>query len=217
MRYAADDQSQERHLIRCLKGNIIKRLREAHMMMSTERDWTLSQHKEYLTRIDFYQRLNAEEEAQALAHQKTNAFAKQYAKTRLEVAYKDRGKYTIISRSDSNEYRRWDWEDLGGVNKVVKIAPQPEAESYINQAYWHSAPLRGLIPSEQHIIWIQRPKSVISSNYCVNSLQTRETRSHATNQNQHTMRQNLEHAVFERFEFIRSLSENAPWLHFSLS
>ena len=42
-------------------------------------------------------------------------------------------------------------------------------------------------------------------------------RSHATSQNQHTMRQNLGHAVFERFEFIRSLSENAPWFHFSLS
>ncbi|CAF9942182.1 MAG: hypothetical protein ALECFALPRED_009557 [Alectoria fallacina] len=38
MRYAADDQSQKRHLIRCLEGNITKRLREAHMMMSTGRD-----------------------------------------------------------------------------------------------------------------------------------------------------------------------------------
>ena len=40
MRYAADDQSQsqKRHLIRCLKNNITKKLRETHMMMSTERD-----------------------------------------------------------------------------------------------------------------------------------------------------------------------------------
>ncbi|CAD6582495.1 MAG: hypothetical protein ASARMPREDX12_000958 [Alectoria sarmentosa] len=38
MRYAANDQSQKRQLIRCLKDNIIKRLRETHMMMSTERD-----------------------------------------------------------------------------------------------------------------------------------------------------------------------------------
>ena len=38
MRYAADDQSQKRYLIRCLKSNIIKRLRKAYMMMSIERD-----------------------------------------------------------------------------------------------------------------------------------------------------------------------------------
>ena len=46
MRYAADDQSQsqsqsqsqERHLIRCLKGNIIKRLRETYVMINIERD-----------------------------------------------------------------------------------------------------------------------------------------------------------------------------------
>ena len=37
----------------------------------------------------------------------------------------------------------------------------------------------------------------------------RKTQSYAINQNQHTMRQNLEYAIFERFEFIRSLSENA--------
>ncbi|CAD6569421.1 MAG: hypothetical protein ASARMPREDX12_002432 [Alectoria sarmentosa] len=64
MRYVADDQSQERQLIRCLEGNITKRLREAHMMMSTGRDWTFAQHKDYLTRVDFYQRLSRDSKLQ---------------------------------------------------------------------------------------------------------------------------------------------------------
>ena len=49
---------------------------------------------------------------------KSNVFAKQYVKTRLKTAYKNRDKYVIISRFDSKEYRRW--------------APQSEAKSYIN-------------------------------------------------------------------------------------
>ena len=97
-------------------------------MMSIERDWTLSQYKKYLTRVDFYQRFNVEKEAQVLTYQKTNAFVKQYVKTRLEAAHKDRDKYAIISRFDSEKYRRWFWN-------VSKVAPQPRAESYINQIY----------------------------------------------------------------------------------
>ena len=114
-------------------------------MMSIGRDWTFSQHKKYLTRIDFYQRLSVKKEA----IKKSNAFVKQYQLIRFEAAGKDR-KYIIIPRSDSEEYRRW--EDL---EASVRITPQPKAESYINQAYWHSAPLRGLISSEQHMIWIR--------------------------------------------------------------
>ena len=34
---------------------------------------------------------------------------------------------------------------------------------------------------------------------------------------QYTTRQNLEHVVFERFEFIRNLSESTPRLHFSIT
>ena len=101
MRYAAEDQSK-RQLIRCLESNITKELREAHMMMSTGRDWTFAQHKDYLTRVDFYQRLSLKEEA----IKKSDIFAKQYAKARLEAAYKDRGKYAIIPRPDPEEYRR---------------------------------------------------------------------------------------------------------------
>ena len=76
MRYVVDDQSQlqKRHLIRCLKGNIIKSLRKAHMMISIERDWTFTQHKEYLTRVDFYQRLSVKKEV----IKKSNVFVKQY-------------------------------------------------------------------------------------------------------------------------------------------
>ena len=79
------------------------------------------------------------------AIKKSNAFAEQYQLTRLEAAGKDR-KYTIIPRPDPEEYRRWGFDTL---------PPQSEAESHINQAYWHSAPLRGLIPSGQHTIWIR--------------------------------------------------------------
>ena len=72
------------------------------MMMSTGRDWTFAQHKDYLTRVDFYQRLSVKEETM----KKANAFAKQYQLARLEAADKGRGKYAIIPRSDSEEYRR---------------------------------------------------------------------------------------------------------------
>ena len=93
------------------------------MMMSIERDWTFTQHKKYLTRIDFYQRLNVKKKI----IKKSNIFAEQYAKTRLEIVYKNRDKYVIISRLNSKEYRRWeDFETL------IKITSQPEAKSYIN-------------------------------------------------------------------------------------
>ena len=34
-----------------------------------------------------------------------NVFVKQYAKTRFEIVYKNRGKYVIISRFNLKEYR----------------------------------------------------------------------------------------------------------------
>ena len=58
---------------------------------------------------------------------KSNIFVEQYAKIRLEIAYKNRDKYIIISRPDSKEYRRWE--------NLNTIAPQPETESHINQIY----------------------------------------------------------------------------------
>ena len=71
-------------------------------MISIERDWTFPQHKKYLIRVDFYQRFNLKEKT----IKKSNVFAKQYVKARLEVAYKDRGKYAIIPRPDLKEFRR---------------------------------------------------------------------------------------------------------------
>ena len=85
------------------------------MMMSTERDWTFAQHKNYLTRVDFYQRLSMKKEA----IKKSNIFVEQYAKARFEAAHKDRDKYAIISRPDSEEYRRWE-----SVSKVTKLRNQ---------------------------------------------------------------------------------------------
>ena len=76
-----------------------------------------------MTRVDFYQRLNVKKEI----IKKSSVFAKQYAKIKFEAAYKDRDKYAIISRFNSKEYRRWE-----SVSKVARIAPQPEAELYIN-------------------------------------------------------------------------------------
>ena len=70
--------------------------------MSIERDWTFTQHKKYLKRINFYQRFNMKKKT----IKKSNVFAKQYVKTRLKTAYKNRDKYVIISRFDSKEYRR---------------------------------------------------------------------------------------------------------------
>ena len=72
------------------------------MMMSIERDWTFTQHKKYLTRINFYQRFNVKKKV----IKKSNIFIKQYQLIRLEAADKAR-KYIIILRFDSEEYRRW--------------------------------------------------------------------------------------------------------------
>ena len=55
---------------------------------------------------------------------KSNVFVEQYAKIRLETAYKNRNKYIIISRFDSEKYRRW--KDLD------TLFSQLEAESYID-------------------------------------------------------------------------------------
>ena len=85
------------------------------MMMSIERDWTFTQHKKYLTRINFYQRLNVKKEV----IKKSNIFVEQYVKARFEAAYKNRDKYVIISRLDSKEYRRW--KDLKASARSQKL------------------------------------------------------------------------------------------------
>ena len=72
------------------------------MTMSIGEDWTFAQHKDYLTRVDFYQRLSVEEKA----IKKANAFVKQYQLAKFEAADKVRGKYVIIPRLDPKEYRR---------------------------------------------------------------------------------------------------------------
>ena len=73
------------------------------MIMSIEWNWTFAQYKDYLTRVNFYQRLSLKKKI----IKKSNIFVKQYVKTKLKTTYKNRGKYIIISRSDLKEYRRW--------------------------------------------------------------------------------------------------------------
>ena len=95
-------------------------------------------------------RLNAKEEA----IKKSNVFAEQYAKARLEAAYKNRDKYAIMSKPVTRETR--------SEGDLDTSPPQPRAKSHINQAYWHSVPLRSLISSRQYTIWSRsHPKSVI--------------------------------------------------------
>ena len=80
-----------------LEDRLKERLREP--LASCCKEWTISDLKVYLTRLDQSQRMMAEN----LAQQKAQAFAVQYAKARAEAEAKRRppGKYSILTRSDS--------------------------------------------------------------------------------------------------------------------